>query len=1157
MPLGTNVLATDVGLDAAAAASALIQRGAMLVQGSLAPAQAPTSFAIGSEADLNAALAQIDVGGAASFLGMAYTLNFTSSFTLSSDLLAIDLATGDTLAINGGNQVLDGGGLYRGFFDYAGAVAINDLAVSNAVALGGSGGNGATPGGGGAGLGGGLFVAAGASVTLSNVAFTQDSAIGGAGGGDGSGAGGGGGLGGTGGAGGVLRAPGGGGIGSTATGGTGGGAGGAGIVQGAAGASSGGGSMPGVGGAGGGGGGSAGLPSFHRGSPPFPAAGGAGGIGNAGNFGGGAAPGGVAGFGGGGSQSAGGWGGGGSSGFDGGFGAGGGSAVGAGGGLGAGGAVFVQAGGTLTITSGTVSGNLALGGSASGGIAGAGFAGGIFAQGGGTIGLAPGAGQVLTVTDGIADPAGTLGGPGAEALLLNGLGTVVLSAANSFSGGVAINAGTLSLQNAAAAGTGAISFGYGAAAMLVIGAGDVPVNAISYFLPGVTIDLQGIGLATAAAVVGGHTLAVTGGTSGVTLALDPAQILTGESFLVQDDLNGGTLITAATVGGDHPPFISGIAALVTGDDHTPFSPLAAVTVSDLDPGQTETATVTLSTLANGTLSNFGVGAYDAATGVYVVSGSAADVTSALDALVFTPVGQEVAPGAAVRTGFTVGVTDGIMAASATQTAIVTALNDAPTITGTGAWLEGYYGTPVNMFAGVSVADPDVGAFVTATVTFADVGSPYFPTDGNGLLSGDGVAMTGPGTYTILGTPAAVTAALQSAQFTPAAHAQPGFVITDASLSVSDGIAPAVTATWSALSAGLPIFAGLPPDQTVAIDAAIAPFAAVSVSDSPGLLIQGLTIVLYDASGTPTDANGLLSGANLTKTDVGAYALAIQNPASGDATAFVTSEIDALVFQPDPASAGATTDFVISAFDGATTSTSALVHLTNTGALTPAVAAPANAGAAILALQSLVPADAAVASAPSLGLATTPLSSGLSIPMGTGTPPDGVTAIVAPALTIPLAQGMVASAPDGLTSDPALLGQNTSSLAAGALVLKGGAADAGADSEGAPVPGSGSIAFLANQGSPISAVVSGPTSGIPVGGIQNGTAALASFTSDSQFAVELLSGASGYATLAAITMSPFAYEAGGTALPTDYGAPMSFADLWPPNVPIPNFQTGQV
>jgi hypothetical protein len=78
-------------------------------------------------------------------------------------------------------------------------------------------------------------------------------------------------------------------------------------------------------------------------------------------------------------------------------------------------------------------------------------------------------------------------------------------------------------------------------------------------------------------------------------------------------------------------------------------------------------TVTLSAAANGTLTNLGGGHYNAMTGVYTDSGSAAAVTAALDGLVFKPTLGQVAPGQTVTTGFTITDSDTV-GGKATDTA---------------------------------------------------------------------------------------------------------------------------------------------------------------------------------------------------------------------------------------------------------------------------------------------------------------------------------------------------------------------------------------------------------------------------------------------------------------------------------------------------------
>ena len=902
-----------------------------------------TQFTIASESDLNAALALIDLGGAQSAANLNYTLTFTSGFTLSSDLYAINLAAGDTLTINGGRQTLDGGGAHRGFFVYGGVVAINDLTIQNAVASGGQGGTGAIAGGGGAGLGGALFIASGGAVTLTDVNLINDQAVGGAGGATGgSGYGGGGGLGGAGGAGNGGYGGGGGGVGTLANGGArGGAAAGAGILLGAAGGSAGTGtysstSSPGVGGAFGGGGGSGGMYSGSGRVPrSYPGSAGSGGVSGSGNFGGGAGTAQTAGFGGGGAgyngtangghnsaSGVGGFGGGGAGGQAGGFGGGASNGAGGGGGLGAGGGIFVQQGGALTFASGGVSGGTATGGAGSGGAsAGQGLGAGIFIQGGQSLDFAPASGQTLTLADSIADQGGTAGG---GAILMTGAGTLALAATNSFSGGLTVQSGLVALDAAGAAGTGVITFSYGSTATLQVANGALPANIISGFLPGDVIDLQGVGVATSAVLGAGDLLALSGGGVNLSLALAPSQIFTGESFVAQSDGAGGTKITAVTVGGDHPPSISAAGVSTAGNDAAPLSPLAGLTVSDLDAGQTETATLTLSSTANGGLSNLAGGTYDASTGIYTVSGSAAAVTAALDGLVFTPVDHEVAPGQSVTTNFNLTVTDGVMSAAASDSAVVTALNTAPVISGANLWVTGgYFTVPLNPFPGLSVTDPDVGATETATITVATSPFAGSASDINGLLalpssvSGITLTETRPGIYTLsAASPQLLSQALDALTFTPVSNpAAPGFTLTYMGLSITDGAA--TTTASNTIEAGAPVISGVAIGQTTADNTPIAPFSHVALTDSPGVNSLSVTIQILDASSNPTDANGVLSGAGLTQTGVGTYSLTAGAP---DA---VSAALDALVFTPTFHQVGSgqsvTTNFLLQVFDGATTS----------------------------------------------------------------------------------------------------------------------------------------------------------------------------------------------------------------------------------------------
>lgn len=506
----------------------------------------PPFSTVTTEDQLNQDLAAI-AGGTSS-----YTISFGAGFTLNTDLLAVNLGPGGSLTLLGNGQTIDGAGAYRGLFDYAGALTIDDLTIANAVARGGSGGtaptNGNGAGGGGAGLGGGLFVASAGNATLNNVTFVNDQAIGGNGGNNtGSSttaAGGGGGMGGNGGnarqvsdgSGGFDPEDGsGGGIGLSATGGS-LSPGGPGIIP----------TDPATR-IGGGGGTGSGQNYFSGPGGIQPGSFGGGGSGNQnGGFGGG-----------GGGNSNGGFGGGGGGDSTGGFGAGNGGVSkdfvpgGGGGGLGAGADVFVQAGGQLTIGAASLGVGTVAGGSR-GGTAGAGatqatagsaFGNGIFVQGNQSVTFAPSLHVTTTVSSVIADQNGSIPstGGGAGSVVMAGVGTLDLAIAEPYTGGTTIKSGTLELGAAGAAGSGNIAFG--GPATLRIDTAAMPINVITGFGTADNIDLAGLPYAAGAtASITANVLSVTSG--GTTVKLNVTA--PNATLATQSDFGSGTLVYLPT-----------------------------------------------------------------------------------------------------------------------------------------------------------------------------------------------------------------------------------------------------------------------------------------------------------------------------------------------------------------------------------------------------------------------------------------------------------------------------------------------------------------------------------------------------------------------------------------------------------------------------------
>ncbi len=408
----------------------------VLLAGTMLSTQA-LAIDVANQTDWNTAVAAVAAAGANSTV----TINITSGFTLSSSLAQLQAANSNvTVNITGNGQTINGASSFQGIVvngANAPTVNISSLAITNTAAIGGNGQNGQNGyysgglaygsgggGGGGLGAGGGLLVGSGANVTIAAVTFTSNSATGGAGGNGGS-------AqnaaadpvnGGNGGAGGAANN--GGASGGGGAGGTGGHTG----TQGTAGTA---GAALGDGGGGGGGSGTTNSNTYTNNNP--------GGTGNA--------NGGNGGTGGDGATNASGAGGPGP-GSDGGAGGNGGAAN--------GGAIYVATGGTLTILDSPISGNTVTGGAA--GTPGIGIGPSAINGFSAAAGAAQGAGIFLSgVTANISVSGGTvtygdsIGGTGLTtggvntAINKTGIGTLVLSATNTFTGNVNISAGTLSV----------------------------------------------------------------------------------------------------------------------------------------------------------------------------------------------------------------------------------------------------------------------------------------------------------------------------------------------------------------------------------------------------------------------------------------------------------------------------------------------------------------------------------------------------------------------------------------------------------------------------------------------------------------------------------------------------------------------------------------
>ena len=141
--------------------------------------------------------------------------------------------------------------------------------------------------------------------------------------------------------------------------------------------------------------------------------------------------------------------------------------------------------------------------------------------------------------------------------------------------------------------------------------------------------------------------------------------------MTQADITELDVLGYTIAGAVVPLTITGTEANQALIDQSTIAPFSGVTISDQNTNQTETATVTLSSAANGALTNLGGGSYNASTGVYTVSGSLAAVNAALDGLVFIPTFDQIQAGQTVITNFALRVADGAGAvATDTATSVV-------------------------------------------------------------------------------------------------------------------------------------------------------------------------------------------------------------------------------------------------------------------------------------------------------------------------------------------------------------------------------------------------------------------------------------------------------------------------------------------------------
>jgi len=199
----------------------------------------------------------------------------------------------------------------------------------------------------------------------------------------------------------------------------------------------------------------------------------------------------------------------------------------------------------------------------------------------------------------------------------------------------------------------------------------------------------------------------------------PGQTVTTIITVRDTDTAGTAAIPGSTtviaVAGTVAPTITGTKS---GQPTTgTIQPFSSVTIGDLNFAPSETTTVTLSNPANGTLSNLGGFTATGTAGVYRDTGSAATVTAALDALIFTPAGT------AATTTFTIQDTD-TAGAAATDSNTSVIYNPVPPFFLTPIYNNGTVELQVWANAGDEAEAADLS--ITVSPTAGTFGSPTGP-----------------------------------------------------------------------------------------------------------------------------------------------------------------------------------------------------------------------------------------------------------------------------------------------------------------------------------------------------------------------------------------------------------------------------------------------
>ena len=314
--------------------------------------------------------------------------------------------------------------------------------------------------------------------------------------------------------------------------------------------------------------------------------------------------------------------------------------------------------------------------------------------------------------------------------------------------------------------------------------------------------------------------------------------------------------------------------LTTTSSYTEGAASVAITdivVSDVDTGESITATLALANTATGSLSSNDGATYTSGTGVWTITGSVSAVNTALANVTFTPLTDND-----LDTSIAVSIDDGDEDTSGPLTGTITLdvapVNDAPlatNLTTTSSYTEGAASVAIT---DIVVSDVDTGESITATLTLANTAT-------GSLSSNDGATYTGGnGEWTITGSVSAVNTALANLAFTPLTDND---LDTSIAVSIDDGDED---------TSG-PLTGTITLDVTPVNDAPLATNLTTTSSYTEGAASIAITDIVVSDVDTGESITATLTLANTTTGSLSANDGATYNSGNGEWT--ITGSVSAV------------------------------------------------------------------------------------------------------------------------------------------------------------------------------------------------------------------------------------------------------------------------